>query len=204
MATKRKEQVGEAPRPQTTPERPTALDLPRDELSAQMEAYFAKCLEKLGFVPNVLEAYTLDYAKLEAFVAFSDDLMLAPSGLSKLEREMIAVTVSVANHCFYCVVAHGAGVRRLSGDPLLGDTVAVNYRAADLEPRHRAMLDFAWKLTQSPATVGEEDRQALRAAGFSDREIWDVAAVASFYNMTNRMASAVDMRPNPEYHSLGR
>ena len=204
MTTRRKEQAGEEPRPQVTPERPTALELPQDELSPEMEAYFALCLEKLGFVPNVLRAYALDNAKLEAFVAFSDDLMRAPSGLSKLEREMIAVAVSCANRCFYCLTAHGAAVRQLSGDPLLGELLVMNYRAAELSPRHRMMLDFAWKLTEEPAAVGEDDRAQLREAGFSDRDIWDVAAVASFYNMTNRMASAVDMRPNDEYHRLGR
>ena len=204
MATKRKEQVGEEPRPQVPATEPTALDLPQDELSPEMEAYFALCLEKLGFVPNVLRAYSLDNAKLEAFVALSDDLMRAPSGISKLEREMIAVAVSCANRCFYCLTAHGAAVRQLSGDPVLGELLAMNYRAADLSPRHRAMLDFAWKLTEAPATVGEDDRALLRDVGFSDRDIWDVAAVASFYNMTNRMASAVDMRPNVEYHRLGR
>lgn len=204
MATKRKDTAGEAPRPQPTPEEPTALQLPAAELSPEMEAYFAKCLEKLGFIPNVLRAYALDSAKLEAFVAFSDDLMRAPSGLSQLEREMIAVVVSCANRCFYCLVAHGAAVRQLSGDPVLGELLTMNYRTAELSPRHRAMLDFAWKLTESPETVAEEDRQRLRDAGFPDRDMWDVAAVASFYNMTNRMASAVDMQPNAEYHSISR
>jgi len=204
VATKRHEQVGEEPRRQVTPEQPTALELPQDELSPEMEAYFALCLEKLGFVPNVLRAYALDNAKLEAFVALSDDLMRAPSGLSKLEREMIAVAVSCANRCFYCLTAHGASVRQLSGDPILGDLLVANYRAADLSPRHRAMLDVAWKLTERPAEVGEEDRALLREAGFSDRDIWDVASVAAFYNMTNRLASAVDMRPNDEYHGIAR
>jgi uncharacterized peroxidase-related enzyme len=204
MATKRKERVGEEPRPQTTPSEPTALELTQDDLSPEMEAYFALCLEKLGFVPNVLRAYALDNAKLEAFVALSDDLMRAPSGLSKLEREMIAVAVSCANRCFYCLTAHGAAVRQLSGDPLLGELLVMNYRAADLSPRHRAMLDFAWKLTEEPAAIGEEDRALLRDAGFADRDIWDVAAVAAFYNMTNRLASAVDMRPNADYHGLSR
>jgi uncharacterized peroxidase-related enzyme len=204
MATKRKEDVGEEPRRQETPAEPTALELPEGELSPEMEAYFALCLEKLGFVPNVLRAYAFDNAKLEAFVAISDDLMRAPSGLSRLEREMIAVVVSSANRCFYCLTAHGAAVRQLSDDPVLGELLVMNYRAADLSPRHRAMLDFAWKLTETPEAVGEEDRQALRDAGFGDRDIWDVAAVAGFYNMTNRVASAVDMRPNDEYHSQAR
>ena len=130
--------------------------------------------------------------------------MLAPSGLSKLEREMIAVVVSSENRCYYCLTAHGAAVRRLSGDPVLGELMAMNYRAADLAPRHRAMLDFSAKLSTDPASIGEADRNTLREAGFTDRDIWDIGAVASFYNMSNRMASAVDMRPNPEYHAQSR
>jgi uncharacterized peroxidase-related enzyme len=130
--------------------------------------------------------------------------MLAPSGLSKLEREMIAVAVSSDNHCFYCLTAHGASVRQLSGDPALGEMIAMNWRAADLSPRRRAMLAFAAKLTRASHEIEEKDRQALREAGFSDRDIWDIAAVASFFNMSNRMASAVDMRPNPEYHAQAR
>ncbi len=169
-----------------------------------MAAYFDKCLEKIGFVPNVLTAYAFDNAKLEAFVAFYNDLMLAPSGLSKLEREMIAVVVSSVNRCFYCLAAHGAAVRQLSGDPQLGELMAMNYRAADLTPRHRAMLDFAAKLSESPAAVEEEDRARLREAGFGERDIWDIAAVAAFFNMSNRMASAVDMRPNDAYHGQAR
>ena len=182
----------------------TALPLSRGALSPGMEAYFAKCEEKIGFVPNVLAAYAQDNAKLEAFAALYNDLMLAPSGLSKLEREMIAVVVSSQNRCYYCLTAHGAAVRQLSGDPVLGELMVMNYRAADLAPRHRAMLDFSAKLTIDPATIGESDRAALRKVGFTDHDIWDIGAVASFYNMSNRMASAVDMRPNAEYHAMAR
>jgi uncharacterized peroxidase-related enzyme len=181
-----------------------ALELAPAPLSQAMQAYFGKCDEKLGFVPNVLAAYAFDNAKLEPFVAMYNDLMLAPSGLSKLEREMIAVAVSSHNKCYYCLVAHGAAVRALSGDPLLGEQIAMNYRAARLEPRQRAMLDFAAKLTAEPWRVEEEDRAALRAAGFSDRDIWDIAAVAGFFNMSNRVASATDMRPNVAYHGMAR
>lgn len=202
MAKDRPE-IGETPARQHN-SRPMALDLPRGQLSEGMQAYFAKCDEKIGFVPNVLQAYAHDNAKLEAFAAFYNDLMLAPSGLSKLEREMIAVAVSAENRCFYCLTAHGAAVRQLSGDPVLGELMVMNWRAADLSPRHRAMLDFAVRLTISPGDVEEQDREELREAGFSDRDIWDIAAVASFYNMSNRMASAVDMRPNAEYHSQNR
>ena len=182
----------------------TALKLAPGKLSPEMEAYFAKCEEKLGFVPNVLKAYAFDNAKLSAFVAMYNDLMLAPSGLSKLEREMIAVAVSSHNHCYYCLVAHGAAVRQLSGDPPLGELMAMNYRVARLSKRERAMLDFAVKLTAEPWSVEEEDREALRRTGFSERDIWDIAAVAGFFNMTNRVASATDMRPNGVYHGHAR
>jgi len=181
-----------------------ALDLPAAPLTPAMEAYFAKCEEKLGFVPNVLKAYGFDMAKLEAFVAMYNDLMLAPSNLSKLEREMIAVAVSSHNRCYYCLVAHGAAVRQVSGDPALGELMVMNYRAARLSKRHRAMLDFAVKLTAEPWTVEDEDRAGLREVGFSDRDIWDISAVAAFFNMTNRVASATDMRPNTMYHAQAR
>ena len=182
----------------------TALSLKPAPLSPEMAAYFAKCEEKLGFVPNVLKAYAFDAAKLSAFVAMYNDLMLAPSGLSKLEREMIAVAVSAQNRCYYCLVAHGAAVRQLAGDPVLGELMAMNFRAARLSKRERAMLDFAVKLTAEPWRVEDEDRAALRRAGFSDRDIWDIAAVAAFFNMTNRVASATDMRPNSVYHAQAR
>ncbi|MGA2892665.1 MAG: peroxidase-related enzyme [Xanthobacteraceae bacterium] len=181
-----------------------ALQLPPQALAPDMAAYFAKCEEKLGFVPNVLKAYSFDTAKLSAFVAMYNDLMLAPSGLSKLEREMIAVAVSSQNSCYYCLVAHGAAVRQLSGDPPLGELMAMNFRAARLSKRERAMLDFAVRLTAEPWLVEEEDRARLRRSGFTDRDIWDIAAVAGFFNMTNRVASATDMRPNSVYHRQAR
>ena len=185
--------------------RPTALDLPEvDPLPPATQAYFDKCVEKLGLVPNVLRAYAHDIAKLDAFAAMYNELMLGESGLSKLEREMIAVAVSAENRCFYCLVAHGAAVRALSGDPALGEMLVMNYRVAPLDARQRAMLDFAVLMTTASATIAEADREALRAVGFSDRDIWDIAAVAGFFNMSNRMASAVDMRPNPEYHAQAR
>jgi uncharacterized peroxidase-related enzyme len=182
----------------------TALGLKPAPLSPAMAAYFDKCVEKLGFVPNVLKAYSFDMAKLEPFVAFYGELMLAPSSLSKLERQMIAVAVSSQNRCYYCLVAHGAEVRQLSGDPVLGEQLVMNYRAARLNKRHRAMLDFAVRLTAEPWLIEEPDREALRRAGFTDRDIWDIAAVAGFFNMSNRIAFATDMRPNPVYHGLAR
>ncbi len=183
----------------------TALDVgPAAQLDADNRAYFDKCLEKLGFVPNVLQAYAFDNAKLRAFILMADDLMLADSGLSKLEREMIAVAVSAINHCHYCLTAHGAAVRQRGSNPELGELIVHNYRSADLPPRQKAMLDFAAKLTEEPAKIEEADRQKLRDAGLTDRDIWDVAAVAAFYNMSNRLAAASDMRPNREYHYLAR
>ncbi|GAA0785162.1 alkylhydroperoxidase [Roseibium denhamense] len=183
----------------------TALQIDSNEkLSEKTQAYFDLCKEKLGLVPNVLKAYAFDEVKLRAFTDMYNDLMLAECGLSKLEREMIAVAVSAANRCFYCLTAHGAAVRDLSGDPVQGELMVMNYRVADLSARQRAMLDFAVKLTERPAEILEEDRQLLRDAGFSDRDIWDIASVAAFFNMTNRVAAATDMRPNDEYHSMAR
>lgn len=184
---------------------PIALDLePVDPLPEATQKYFDICTEKLGLIPNVLQAYSHDIEKLNAFAGLYNDLMLADSGLTKLEREMIAVVVSSANRCFYCLVAHGQAVRELSGDPVLGEALVMNYRVADLDPRTRAMLDFAYQMTVASAEIEDKDRDMLRAHGFTDADIWDVAAVASFFNMTNRMASAVDMLPNGEYHGKSR
>lgn len=184
---------------------PTALDLPMvDPLPESTAKYFGICEERLGMIPNVLQAYAFDIDKLNAFTGLYNDLMLAPSGLSKLEREMIAVAVSSVNKCYYCLTAHGAAVRELSGNPELGEQMVMNYRVADLDDRQRAMLDFAVLMTEGSAKVLEEDRQALRDVGFTDRDIWDIASVAGFFNMTNRVASATDMRPNPEYHAQSR
>ena len=166
--------------------------------------YFDVCMEKLGLVPNVLKAYAFDIDKLNAFTAIYNDLMLAESGLSKLEREMIAVVVSSLNRCWYCQVAHGAAVRQLSGDPVLGEALVMNWRVAPLSEKQRAMLEFAEKLTLSSAKIANEDRQGLRDAGFSDRDIWDIASVTGFFNMTNRIASATAMEPNAEYHGAHR
>jgi uncharacterized peroxidase-related enzyme len=181
-----------------------ALKLPAAKLSAAMTAYFQKCQDKLGFIPHVLAAYAFDNAKLEAFAAMYNDLMLGDSGLSRLEREMIAVAVSSQNRCYYCLTAHGAAVRQYSGNPLLGEHLVMNYRAARLSKRQRAMLDFAVKLTAQPWTLEEGDRERLRRAGFTDRDIWDISAVAGFFNMSNRVAAATDMRPNTAYHAQAR
>jgi uncharacterized peroxidase-related enzyme len=181
----------------------TALKLAGGKLSPEMQAYFRKCEEKLGFVPNVLKAFALDDAKLQAFVDYRQEVVQNAENLSKLEIEMIATVVSSQNRCFYCITAHGNSVRQL-GDPVLGEMMVMNYRAARLSKRQRAMLDFAVKLTTAPWEVEEEDRERLRRAGFTDRDIWDIASVAAFYNMTNRIASAIDMRPNSIYHGQAR
>jgi uncharacterized peroxidase-related enzyme len=152
----------------------TALRLKPAKLTPDMAAYFKLCDDKLGFVPNVLKAFAFDMAKLEAFVAYRNDLMQGESGLSKLEREMIATAVSAHNRCYYCITAHGASVRVLSGDPVLGERIVMNYRAARLNRRQRAMLDFAVRLTAEPWLVEDADREGLRRAGFSDRDIWGV------------------------------
>lgn len=189
----------------TKPDQPTALDLPMiDPLPDATQKYFDICVEKLGMIPNVLKAYAFDIDKLNAFTTLYNDLMLAPSGLTKLEREMIAVVVSSINRCWYCQVAHGAAVRQLSNDPALGEAMVMNWRAARLDARQSAMLGFAEKVTKASAEITESDRQSLRDQGLSDRDIWDIANVAGFFNMTNRVASATGMQPNPDYHAQAR
>ncbi len=173
-------------------------------LDDDLQVIWRKCVDKLGFVPNVFSTYSLRPQRLRNFMAMYNEIMLAPSGLSKLEREMVAVVVSSANRCYYCLVAHGAAVRALSGDPQLGEMMALNYRVAALDARQRAMLDYAWKLTATPWLVDDADRDGLRAAGLSDADIFDLSETAAFFNLSNRMASGSDMMPNPEYHSAAR
>ena len=173
-------------------------------LDADLQAIWAKCMEKLGFVPGVYSAYSLKPQRLRNFMAMFGEVMFAESALSKLEREMIAVVVSSANRCYYCLVAHGAEVRRLSGDPELGEMMALNYRVAPLVARQRAMLDYAWKLTTTPWLIDETDREALRAQGFENGDIFDISETVGFYNLSNRMAAATDMMPNREYHRSDR
>jgi uncharacterized peroxidase-related enzyme len=183
----------------------TALDLPAiPDLPERTAEYLALCEEKIGFVPNVLRAYLFDLGKFDAFVAMYNDLMLGKSGLSKLDREMIAVVVSALNRCWYCQVAHGAAVRALSGNPALGEALVMNYRTAPVDDRTRAMLDFAALVTEASATVTEDDRAGLREHGFLDRDIFDIISVVGFFSMSNRIASASGMRPNPEYHAMAR
>lgn len=186
-------------------DRISALDLPMvDPLPEATQKYFDICQEKLGMIPNVLQAHAFDIDKLNAFTALYNDLMLGDSNLSKLEREMIAVVVSAINKCWYCLTAHGAAVRTLSGNPALGEQLVMNWRVADLDARQKAMLRFAEEVTLHSHKVEEDHREALRTVGFSDRDIWDIVNVAAFFNMTNRVASATGMEPNPDYHAQAR
>lgn len=185
----------------------TALKLripPRNRLAPDLRKYFAVCDEKIGFLPNVLAAYSFDETKLRAFIGMYNDLMMGDSALSKLEREMVAVVVSAANRCYYCLTAHGQAVREMSGDPALGELLVMNWRAAKVTKKQRAMLEFAHRLTVAPAETGDAERRALRRAGFDDRAIWDLCAVVGFFNMTNRLATGTDMMPNEQYHALSR
>lgn len=177
---------------------------PAQELTSEVRVYLEVCQDKLGLIPNVMTAHLFSMKQINGFVGFYNELMLGESGLSKLEREMIAVVVSAHNHCHYCCVAHGAAVRGMTGDPEFSEALATNYRGARCDPRQRAMLDFAAKVTTDPDRVEGSDRERLREAGFSERDIWDISYTASFFNMSNRMATAVGMKPNPEYQSQHR
>jgi uncharacterized peroxidase-related enzyme len=160
--------------------------------------------EKAGFVPNVFLALAHRPDEFRAFFAYHDALMEKAGGLTKAEREMIVVATSGANQCQYCVVAHGAILRVRAKNPLLADQVAVNYRKADITPRQRAMLDFAMKVSQRSHEIADEDFPPLHAHGFSDEDIWDIAAISAFFALSNRMANMLSMRPNDEFYLMGR
>jgi uncharacterized peroxidase-related enzyme len=186
-------------------ERLTWLRVPaEDELPPGVLELWQPSLEKLGFVPNVLRLYALRPDNLLAWNAWYDVAMKGESGLTKAEREMIAVVVSVANDCAYCMAAHGAALRKLTKDPALADAVAAGHTSAPVEPRVRAMLEYARKLTLRPTEMTEADVVALRDAGWSDEDVMDVAEVTGLFNMSNRMASGLGWAPNPEYDALGR
>ena len=170
----------------------------------QVESYLKIVKEKIGFVPNVLAAFAKFPKQFEGFTKLYNSLMLGESGLTKLEREMIAVTVSSENHCFYCLVAHGSAVRELANDPQLGERIAANFRSAELPKRQEELLSFAKKLTRDPSEIGEQERKKLRDVGYTDRDIWDISAIVGFFNMTNRLASATEMEPNNNYHNTAR
>jgi uncharacterized peroxidase-related enzyme len=187
------------------PDHISALGVPDPAgLDDDLKVIWDKCVDKLGFVPNVFSTYSLKPRRLRNFMAMYNEIMLSDSGLSKLEREMIAVVVSSANRCYYCLVAHGAAVRALSGDAELGEMMALNYRVAKLDTRQRAMLDFAWKLTATPRLVDHADRDGLRGVGLTNDDIFDLSETVAFFNLSNRMAYATDMMPNREYHRQAR
>ena len=175
-------------------------DLPED-----LRARILEVQEKSGFIPNVFLALARRPAEWRAFFAYHDALMLKEEGnLTKGDREMIITATSAANHCLYCVVAHGAILRIYEKKPLVADQVAVNHRKADITPRQRAMLDFAMKVCLASHTVDDADFQALQAHGFTDEDAWDIAAITAFFGLSNRMANVSGMLPNPEFYLLGR
>lgn len=186
----------------------SSLRFPLPDLNTLPEDIKAKVMEvqeKAGFVPNVFLALARRPAEWRAFFAYHDALMLKEdSGLSKGDREMIVTTTSAANHCLYCVVAHGAILRIYEKKPLVADQVAVNHRKADISPRQRAMLDFAMKVCLQSHEIEDADFEALHAHGFSDEDAWDIAAITAFFGLSNRMASFSGMTPNPEFYLMGR
>ena len=178
---------------------PELKDMPED-IRARIEAV----QEKSGFIPNVFLTLAHRPDEFRAFFAYHDALMEKPGNLSKAEREMIVVATSNANQCQYCVIAHGAILRIRAKNPLIADQVAVNYRKADLSERQKAMLDFAMKVSQTSHLVGEADFEVLRAHGFTEEDMWDIAGIAAFFGMSNRLANVTSMRPNAEFYALGR
>jgi uncharacterized peroxidase-related enzyme len=174
------------------------------DLPADIRDRIAAVQEKSGFVPNVFLAFARRPAEFRAFFAYHDALMEKESGLSKAEREMIVVATSAANDCQYCVVAHGAILRIRAKNPRIADQVAVNYRKADLSPRERAMLDFAMNVALDSGRIADEDFPPLRSQGFSEDDIWDIAAIAALFALSNRMANFTGMRPNDEFYLMGR
>jgi uncharacterized peroxidase-related enzyme len=183
---------------------PELKDLPEDIRAKVLEVQ-----EKSGFVPNVFLALARRPAEWRAFFAYHDALMVPESvgrtsHLSKGDREMIVTTTSAANHCLYCVVAHGAILRIYEKKPLVADQVAVNHRKADITPRQRAMLDFAMKVCKNSHEVEDADFEALHAHGFDDEDIWDIAAITAFFGLSNRVANISSMMPNPEFYLMGR
>ena len=178
---------------------PELLDLPDD-----VRAKILEVQQKAGFVPNVFLAFAHRPDEFRAFFAYHDALLLRESGLSKGEKEMVIVATSGANRCLYCVVAHGALLRIYEKKPLLADQVAVNHHKADLTPRQHAMLDFALKVCNDAAAVGEADFAALREHGFSDEDAWDIAGITALFGLSNRMANVISLRPNDEFYLLGR
>ncbi|QLG51195.2 peroxidase-related enzyme [Natrinema halophilum] len=174
-----------------------------DDLPEDLQERIADEADRAGFTPNVFSAFAYKPSHFRAFFEYHDALV-EDSALEREEVEMIVVAVSGVNHCYYCNVAHGALVRIYADDPMLADQLVANYRTADIGEAHRTMLDVAVKLTERPTEVGPADLEALREVGFSDEAIWDIGAVTAYYNMSNRMATFAEIRPNDEFHTLGR
>ena len=177
---------------------------PESELPADIREVYEKNREKLGFVPNVFRAYARRPEHFRAFMAYHDVLMKGPGSLSRVEREAIVVAVSSENRCQYCMVAHGAALRVLSKDPVLADQIANNWRTAEVPPRMHAMLEFASRVNEPGFAATDNEIDAMHVAGFSDDDIWDIAAIAAFFGFSNRMAGLMNMRPNDEFYSMGR
>ena len=175
-----------------------------DSLPDDVRARILEVQDKAGFVPNVFLTLAHRPDEFRAFFAYHDALLLRESGLSKGEKEMVIVATSGANRCLYCVVAHGALLRIYEKNPLVADQVAVNHRKADITPRQKAMLDFAMKVCNDSAGVGEADFEALREHGFSDEDAWDIGAITGLFGLSNRMANMSAMRPNDEFFLMGR
>ncbi|MET3822426.1 putative peroxidase-related enzyme [Burkholderia sp. PvR073] len=175
-----------------------------DDLPDDIRARIAAVQEKSGFIPNVFLTLAHRPDEFRAFMAYHDALMDKPGNLTKAEREMIVVATSAVNQCQYCVIAHGAILRIRAKDPLIADQVATNYRKADLTVRQKAMLDFAMKVSQSAHLVGEADFDTLKSHGFTEEDVWDIAAISAFFGMSNRIANVTNMRPNAEFYTLGR
>ena len=173
-------------------------------MPADIRERIEKVQEKSGFIPNVFLVLAHRPDEFRAFFAYHDALMDKPGNLSKAEREMIVVATSNLNQCQYCVIAHGAILRIRAKDPLIADQVAINYRKADISPRQKAMLDFAVKVSQSAHQVGDDDIEILKQHGFDEEDVWNIAAIAAFFGLSNRMANVTSMRPNPEFYSMGR
>lgn len=205
--------AGTSPKPSSIPfnegaahnAAPSRFGIPAlDEMPDDIRAVCEESRAKLGFIPNVFLAYAQRPEHFRAFMQYHDLLMKGPSGLSRAEREAIVVAVSAENACLYCVTAHGAALRILGKDAIVADQIATNWRTADLTPRLRTILSFASRVNEPGFTANEEEIAKLRAAGLSENDVWDIAAIAGFFGFSNRMAGLMDMRPNPEFYKMGR
>ncbi len=211
-ASRRANGAAQTTRAQPAPEPPPHSEPPaswfplleKEQMDPEVRALLEKAEERLGFCPNVFRAWAWRPSRFLKWFAHYNELMTGPSGLSRANREMIAVVVSMQNKCIYCLTSHGSSLRALTGDPVLADRITLDYRRAGLEPRERAMLDYALKITREMEDCSPEDIAALKQHGFSDEDVWDIAEVASMFNFTNRLAAATGQMPNREYHGMAR